>query len=156
TVDARGAVHDGDFVLALAARHFARHGQLDPKLVVGTVMSNGGLEATLARDGIELVRTKVGDRYVWGEMVRTGARFGGEPAGHGRGPRGGRRVLDRGAPRRGRAEGAELRHVRDRRIRRPPRGPAAADGRPASAGIPRLRLRRRGGTTERRARGPAR
>jgi len=82
SVDAHGAVHDGDFVLALAARHFARHGQLDPKLVVGTVMSNGGLEATLARDGIDLVRTKVGDRYVWEEMVRTGALFGGEPSGH--------------------------------------------------------------------------
>jgi phosphoglucosamine mutase len=82
TVDARGNVHDGDFVLALAARHFARHGQLDPKLVVGTVMSNGGLEATLARDGIGLARTRVGDRYVWEEMQRTGALFGGEPSGH--------------------------------------------------------------------------
>ena len=82
TVDARGAVHDGDFVLALAARHFSRHGQLTPKLVVGTVMSNGGLEATLGRDGIGLVRTKVGDRYVWEEMQRTGALFGGEPSGH--------------------------------------------------------------------------
>ena len=82
TVDAHGAVHDGDFVLALAARHFARHGQLEPKMVVGTVMSNGGLEATLARDGIDLVRTKVGDRYVWEEMQRTGALFGGEPSGH--------------------------------------------------------------------------
>jgi phosphoglucosamine mutase len=82
TVDARGAVHDGDFVLALAARHFARQGKLDPKVVVGTVMSNGGLEATLARDGIALARTKVGDRYVWEEMLRSGAAFGGEPSGH--------------------------------------------------------------------------
>ena len=82
TVDSRGSVHDGDFVLALAARHFARNGQLDPKIVVGTVMSNGGLEATLAKDGIQLVRAKVGDRYVWEEMARTGALFGGEPSGH--------------------------------------------------------------------------
>ena len=82
TVDARGEVHDGDFVLALAARHFARHGKLEPKVVVGTVMSNGGLEATLARDGIQLLRTKVGDRYVWEEMLRSGAVFGGEPSGH--------------------------------------------------------------------------
>jgi phosphoglucosamine mutase len=82
TVDARGEVHDGDFVLALAARHFARHGKLEPKVIVGTVMSNGGLEATLARDGIALVRSKVGDRYVWEEMQRTGALFGGEPSGH--------------------------------------------------------------------------
>src|SRR5688500_20282780 len=82
TVDARGEVHDGDFVLALAARHCARHGKLEPKVVVGTVMSNGGLEATLAREGIQLARTKVGDRYVWEEMQRTGALFGGEPSGH--------------------------------------------------------------------------
>ncbi len=82
TIDARGRVHDGDVVLALVARHFARNGKLAPKLVVGTIMSNGGLAATLARDGIELVRTKVGDRYVWEEMERRDAQFGGEPSGH--------------------------------------------------------------------------
>ncbi len=82
TVDRLGRVHDGDVVLALAARHLARQGKLQPMLVVGTVMSNGGLAATLAREGIELVRAKVGDRYVWEEMVRHGAQFGGEPSGH--------------------------------------------------------------------------
>jgi phosphoglucosamine mutase len=82
TVDDGGNVLDGDFVLALAARHFAKHGKLDPKLVVGTVMTNGGLEATLARDGIGLVRTQVGDRYVWEELDRRKAQFGGEPSGH--------------------------------------------------------------------------
>ncbi len=81
-VDHLGAIHDGDFVLAVAARHFARHGKLEPRLVVGTVMTNGGMEATLARDGIELVRTQVGDRYVWEEMEKRGAQFGGEPSGH--------------------------------------------------------------------------
>jgi phosphoglucosamine mutase len=81
-VDERGRAHNGDFVLALAARHFARHGRLQPKLVVGTVMTNGGLESTLARDGIALVRTQVGDRYVWEEMERRGAQFGGESSGH--------------------------------------------------------------------------
>ncbi len=80
--DERGRIHNGDFVLALAARHFARHGRLDPKLVVGTVMTNGGLEAALARDGIALVRTQVGDRYVWEEMEKRGALFGGESSGH--------------------------------------------------------------------------
>lgn len=81
-VDGRGQLHDGDFVLALAARHFARHGKLQPRLVVGTIMTNGGMEATLARDGIELVRAQVGDRYVWEEMEKRGALFGGEPSGH--------------------------------------------------------------------------
>ena len=81
-VDELGRVHNGDFVLALAARHFARHGRLVPKLVVGTVMTNGGLESTLARDGIRLERTQVGDRYVWEAMERLGAQFGGESSGH--------------------------------------------------------------------------
>ena len=81
-IDERGRAHNGDFVLALAARHFARHGRLEPKLVVGTVMTNGGLESTLARDGIKLERTQVGDRYVWEAMERLGAQFGGESSGH--------------------------------------------------------------------------
>jgi phosphoglucosamine mutase len=81
-VDERGRAHNGDFVLALAARHFARHGRLVPRLVVGTVMTNGGLESTLARDGIRLERTQVGDRYVWEAMERLGAQFGGESSGH--------------------------------------------------------------------------
>ena len=81
-VDGTGVILDGDFVLALAARHFAKHGKLDPKIVVGTVMTNGGLEATLARDGIGLVRTQVGDRYVWEELDRQNAQLGGEPSGH--------------------------------------------------------------------------
>ena len=80
--DEKGGLHDGDFVLALAARHFARHGRLSPKLVVGTVMTNGGMEATLARDGIRLERTQVGDRYVWEAMERLDAQFGGESSGH--------------------------------------------------------------------------
>jgi phosphoglucosamine mutase len=80
--DEQGGLHDGDFVLALAARHSARAGLLQPRVVVGTVMTNGGLEATLARDGIELVRASVGDRYVWEEMEKRGAQFGGEPSGH--------------------------------------------------------------------------
>lgn len=82
SVDAQGEIHDGDTVLGLVARHFARAGKLKPSLIVGTVMSNGGLEAVLARDGVRLVRTKVGDRYVWEEMVKQDAQFGGEPSGH--------------------------------------------------------------------------
>ncbi|CAN5180110.1 phosphoglucosamine mutase [soil metagenome] len=81
-VDATGTLHDGDTVLAIAARHFARAGRLEPPVVVGTVMSNGGLEATLRRYGVELVRTQVGDRNVWEELQRRDAQFGGEPSGH--------------------------------------------------------------------------
>src|SRR3982074_1189498 len=57
-------------------------GKVDPKLVIGPVMTNGGLEATLARDGIGLIRTQVGDRYVWEELDKRKAQFGGEPSGH--------------------------------------------------------------------------
>jgi phosphoglucosamine mutase len=81
-IDERGRAHNGDFVLALAARHFARHDRLRPRVVIGTIMTNGGLESALKRDGIELVRTQVGDRYVWEEMERRGAQFGGESSGH--------------------------------------------------------------------------
>jgi phosphoglucosamine mutase len=81
-VDHLGRLHDGDVVLALAARHFARAGRLVPRLVVGTVMTNGGTEATLRRDDIDLVRSAVGDRYVWEKMAELGALFGGEPSGH--------------------------------------------------------------------------
>ncbi len=82
SVDARGVVHDGDTVLGLVARHFARAGRLVPPVVVGTVMTNGGLEALLSSLGVRLVRTKVGDRYVWEEMDKQNAQFGGEPSGH--------------------------------------------------------------------------
>jgi phosphoglucosamine mutase len=81
-VDERGRAHDGDFVLALVARHFIRQNKLNPKVVVGTVMTNGGLEHMLARDGVRLERTQVGDRYVWEAMERLGAQFGGESSGH--------------------------------------------------------------------------
>src|SRR2546428_1345606 len=81
-VDERGRAHNGDFVLALVARHFLSHGKLNPKIVVGTVMTNGGLEHMLARDGVRLERTQVGDRYVWEAMERLGAQFGGESSGH--------------------------------------------------------------------------
>ena len=82
TVDAKGTIHDGDSVLGLVARHFARAGKLVPPVVVGTVMSNGGLESLLNAHGVRFVRTKVGDRYVWEEMEKQDALFGGEPSGH--------------------------------------------------------------------------
>jgi len=82
TVDAKGKLHDGDTILGLVARHFARAGRLVPPVVVGTVMTNGGLEAVLGKLGVRVVRTKVGDRYVWEEMEKQDAMFGGEPSGH--------------------------------------------------------------------------
>ncbi len=82
SVDAKGQLHDGDTILGLVARHFARAGRLVPPVVVGTVMTNGALEALLKTHGVALIRAKVGDRYVWEEMEKRDAMFGGEPSGH--------------------------------------------------------------------------
>lgn len=81
-LDAQGQVWDGDGLKYLLAADLLSRGQLDPPLVVGTVMSNLGLELALADLGIELRRTDVGDRPVAEEMERSHARLGGEQSGH--------------------------------------------------------------------------
>jgi phosphoglucosamine mutase len=81
-VDEKGALVDGDQVLAIAARELKRSGQLARDTVVATVMSNLGLEVALREMGIALRRTPVGDRYVVEEMVRGGFNLGGEQSGH--------------------------------------------------------------------------
>jgi len=77
-----GRIVDGDAVLLIAARALKAAGELDGDLVVATVMSNLGLERALEREGIKLLRTPVGDKYVLEEMLRTGAALGGEQSGH--------------------------------------------------------------------------
>jgi phosphoglucosamine mutase len=81
-VAGNGQIVDGDAVLLIAARALHAAGKLDGGLVVATVMSNLGLERALERDGIRLLRTPVGDKYVLEEMVRAGAVLGGEQSGH--------------------------------------------------------------------------
>lgn len=80
--DETGAVVDGDRVMAICGRHLAAKGALAGNAVVGTIMSNMGLEVALREKGIELIRTSVGDRYVSGEMRRGGFVLGGEKSGH--------------------------------------------------------------------------
>jgi len=77
-----GRIVDGDAVLLIAARALKAAGKLDGDLVVATVMSNLGLERAFDREGIKLLRTPVGDKYVLEEMVRAGAVLGGEQSGH--------------------------------------------------------------------------
>lgn len=77
-----GRVFDGDCILLAAARWMKQQGTLKGGCAVGTVMANLGLETALRAEGIELVRTKVGDRYVIEEMQRRGANLGGEQSGH--------------------------------------------------------------------------
>lgn len=81
-VSGRGGIVDGDAVLYMAASALKRAGRLAGDLVVATVMSNLGLEKALAAEGISMVRTPVGDKYVLEEMLRRGAVLGGEQSGH--------------------------------------------------------------------------
>ena len=80
--DEHGEIVDGDQLMALIALGLHKRGELKGGAVVATVMSNLGLERTLAEGGIGLVRTKVGDRYVVEEMRRSGCNVGGEQSGH--------------------------------------------------------------------------
>lgn len=80
--DETGRVVDGDHIMAIAAAALDAQGRLPGGLVVGTVMSNLGLERALARRGMQLVRSQVGDRYVLEEMQRLGSVLGGEQSGH--------------------------------------------------------------------------
>ena len=80
--DARGQVVDGDATLWALANHLDARGQLAGRRVVATVMSNLGLELALKGRGIELLRAKVGDKYVLEELLATGAALGGEQSGH--------------------------------------------------------------------------
>ncbi|HXI04284.1 MAG TPA: phosphoglucosamine mutase, partial [Candidatus Saccharimonadales bacterium] len=80
--DDRGDLCDGDLIMYRAALMLRDSGRLGPDLVVGTVMSNLWLERSLSAAGITLVRTPVGDKYVLEEMLRRGARVGGEQSGH--------------------------------------------------------------------------
>jgi phosphoglucosamine mutase len=80
--DERGAVVDGDAIMALLGTRMLRRGQLAKNTVVATVMSNLGLERALRAAGGRLVRTAVGDRYVVEEMRKNAFNFGGEQSGH--------------------------------------------------------------------------
>src|SRR5438270_14009983 len=80
--DANGAHVDGDRVLAACALALKGRGRLAGDLVVTTVMANIGFHRAMREAGIEVVTTKVGDRYVLEEMLHTGAVLGGEQSGH--------------------------------------------------------------------------
>jgi phosphoglucosamine mutase len=82
SVDHTGEIRDGDYALAIAGRHLASRQRLKQNLVVTTVMANLGLDQALEAAGIRVVKTQVGDRYVFEEMQRLGANLGGEQSGH--------------------------------------------------------------------------
>jgi len=80
--DEKGRIVDGDHVMAICAADLLARKKLRKKTLVATVMSNLGLEVAMRRMGGQLVRTKVGDRYVVEEMRRKKYNFGGEQSGH--------------------------------------------------------------------------
>lgn len=81
-VSASGALVNGDGVLYLVTRHMLSERTLKNCLVVGTLMSNLGLELAFQEMGVRLLRTPVGDKYVLEEMLARGANLGGEQSGH--------------------------------------------------------------------------
>ncbi|HEY5833525.1 phosphoglucosamine mutase [Streptomyces sp.] len=81
-VDATGAEVDGDQILAVLALAMRERGTLRANTVVATVMSNLGFTLAMRSEGIELVRTAVGDRYVLESMKENGYALGGEQSGH--------------------------------------------------------------------------
>lgn len=81
-VDDAGKIRDGDEIIYLWAQYLRRHGRLTSNRIVTTVMSNFGFEKQLAKDGIELLRAQVGDKYVLEQMIENKAVIGGEQSGH--------------------------------------------------------------------------
>ncbi len=81
-IDEKGNLINGDFILMLCAKYLKDLGKLKDDTLVVTVMSNLGLDITCKREGINLVKTSVGDRYVLEEMVKDKYVLGGEQSGH--------------------------------------------------------------------------
>ncbi len=81
-VDEDGRVANGDVVMAIVARHLKSQGALKKNLVVTTVMSNLGFRKSMAEAGIDLIETRVGDRYVMEALLEHKASLGGEQSGH--------------------------------------------------------------------------
>jgi len=81
-VDEQGNILDGDFVMVICALAQKEKGTLAQNAIVVTVMSNLGLHLALKKAGMTIYETQVGDRYVMEELLRTGAKLGGEQSGH--------------------------------------------------------------------------
>lgn len=81
-VDEKGEIIDGDEILATCGINMLKKGKLKGNTVVATIMSNMGLEVALAKHGGQLIRAKVGDRYVMDAMRQGDFTLGGEQSGH--------------------------------------------------------------------------
>ena len=80
--DEKGNIIHGDQIIAVLAKEMKKNNQLNDNKVVGTLMSNLGLENYLKEHNISLYRTNVGDRYILDQMMKSNCKLGGEPSGH--------------------------------------------------------------------------
>lgn len=80
--DEKGNLVDGDHILAICGTHMKEKGMLKSNAVIGTVMTNMGLDICLKENNINIIKTKVGDRYVLEEMLKGNHSIGGEQSGH--------------------------------------------------------------------------
>ncbi len=81
-IDEKGNEIDGDKLLAIISSSLRKKGKLNKDTIVATIMSNLGLNKYAENNGLKLVQTKVGDRYVLEEMLKEGYNLGGEQSGH--------------------------------------------------------------------------
>ena len=81
-IDENGEEIDGDKLLAIISSSLKKKGKLNKDTIVATVMSNLGLNKYAENNGLQLIQTKVGDRYVLEEMLKEGYNLGGEQSGH--------------------------------------------------------------------------
>ncbi|WP_423837417.1 phosphoglucosamine mutase [Thermodesulfovibrio thiophilus] len=81
-VDEKGSLVDGDLILTVWADELKKEEKLKKNTVVGTVMTNLGIENYLKEKGIKMIRTNIGDKYVVDEMLKCGYNLGGEQSGH--------------------------------------------------------------------------
>ena len=81
-VDSKGNIVDGDKIMFILAKHLKEQGELKDNMVVSTVMSNIGFYKAIEENGLQSVKTAVGDRYVVEEMRNNDYSLGGEQSGH--------------------------------------------------------------------------
>jgi len=81
-INNKGEIVDGDSIIYMVAKQLKEEGRLEGNIVVGTIMSNLGVEKSLNNIGIDMVRTDVGDHFVIEEMLRNKSLVGGENSGH--------------------------------------------------------------------------
>lgn len=81
-VDENAQIVDGDTILAICARDMKKRGVLKNNKVVSTIMANLGFTKAMEEQGIEVIKSQVGDRYVIQDMIKHDAILGGEQSGH--------------------------------------------------------------------------